>query len=445
MLVYPERMQTFYSLLANNAVAAVVNFTVWFALTFFVFLETGSVFANGVIAGIYLVLTAACGIWFGGIVDHHRKQKVMFISSLASFVMYAAATAVFFLSPREAFTDVASVELWAFIVLLMIGVIAGNLRNIAMPTVVTLLVPEDRRDKANGLVGMITGLSFGTVSVISGLMIAYTGMEGVLVFTLLFTLITLAHILFVRVPEEEVMHLDGADKKLDLKGTYALVVAVPGLAALILFATFNNFIGGTFMALLDPYGLSMVSVELWGFILGALSFSFVLGGMLVAKFGLGKNPLRTMLLANAVTWFTCIFFTIQPLLWLLIAGMFIWMLIHPVIEASEHTVIQKVVPFERQGRVFGFAQSVEQSAAPITAFLVAPLTQFLVIPFMTNGVGADLIGSWFGTGMARGIALVFTVTGVIGFIVTLLAFASRPYRLLSKRYLEAPDATEAEA
>lgn len=431
-------MKTFYALLANNAIASVVNFTVWFALTFFVFLETQSVFANGVIGGIYLVLTAACGIWFGGIVDHHRKRTVMLISSMVSLAFYLAASVLFFLSPRAAFSDVSSNELWAFILLLMTGVIAGNIRNIAMPTVVTLLVPEDRRDKANGLVGMVTGFSFGTVSVISGLLIAYTGMEGVFAFTLLFTLVALVHLLFVRVLEEEIVHLENRPKKLDLKGTFALVVGVPGLAALILFATFNNFLGGSFMALLDPYGLSMVSVELWGFILGALSLSFILGGLAVAKWGLGKNPLRTMLLANAVTWIASIFFTIQPWLWLLIFGMFIWMFIHPIIEASEHTVIQKVVPFERQGRVFGFAQSVEQSAAPLTAFLVAPLTQFVFIPFMTTGLGAEVLGPWFGTGMARGIALVFTVTGIIGLIATLAAFASRPYRLLSKRYREEP-------
>ncbi len=430
-------MKTFYSLLANNALASVVNFTVWFALTFFVFLETESVFANGVIAGIYLVFTAASGIWFGGIVDHHKKRTVMFISSVVSLLLYAAAAVLFFSVPKEVWQDVSSVELWAFVLLLMSGVIAGNLRNIAMPTIVTLLVPEDRRDKANGLVGMVTGFSFGTVSVISGLMIAYTGMEGVLAFTLLFTLVALAHLPFIRVREEEVVHLSDEPKKLDLKGTYTLVLAVPGLAALILFSTFNNFLGGAFMALLDPYGLSMVSVEFWGFLLGALSFSFVFGGMAVAKWGLGKNPLKTMLLGNVVMWITCIFFTIQPLLWLLIAGMFVWMFIHPFIEASEHTVIQKVVPFERQGRVFGFAQSVEQAAAPLTAFLIAPLTQFVFIPFMTTGLGAELIGSWFGTGMARGIALVFTVTGVIGLIVTLLAFLSRPYRRLSETYRSA--------
>ena len=38
--------RTFYQLLGNNLVANVTNFTVWFAITFWVFLETKSVFAT---------------------------------------------------------------------------------------------------------------------------------------------------------------------------------------------------------------------------------------------------------------------------------------------------------------------------------------------------------------------------------------------------------------
>lgn len=55
---------------------------------------------------------------------------------------------------------------------------------------------------------------------------------------------------------------------------------------------------------------------------------------------------------------------------------------------------------------------------------------------MTNGFGAELIGSWFGTGPARGIALVFTSVGIIGLIVTLFAMRSNSYKLLFKRYSE---------
>jgi DHA3 family multidrug efflux protein-like MFS transporter len=47
----------------------------------------------------------------------------------------------------------------------------------------------------------------------------------------------------------------------------------------------------------------------------------------------------------------------------------------------------------------------------------------------------DLIGGWFGTGADRGIALVFTVTGIIGLCVTLFAMSTKHYRLLSNEYM----------
>ena len=52
--------------------------------------------------------------------------------------------------------------------------------------------------------------------------------------------------------------------------------------------------------------------------------------------------------------------------------MFIWLLLIPVIEAAEQTVLQRSIPFERQGRVFGFAQLVENAAAPLTAMSHGP-------------------------------------------------------------------------
>jgi MFS transporter, DHA3 family, multidrug efflux protein len=58
----------------------------------------------------------------------------------------------------------------------------------------------------------------------------------------------------------------------------------------------------------------------------------------------------------------------------------------------------------------------------------------IFIPFMTTGTGADRIGSWFGTGADRGLALLFTVAGLIGLAVTLLAMRSNAYLSLSKRY-----------
>jgi len=436
-------MTAFYHILANNLVANVTNFTVWFAITFWVFIETQSVFATGMIAGIYLILTAGSGIWFGSIVDHNPKRLVMLGSSAASFTLYGIAFAVHQAAPEGALQNVASIWLWAFILLVMTGVIAGNIRSIALPTLVTLMIREDRRDKANGLVGMVSGIGFLTTSVISGFLVAWGGMLYTLIFALGLTVLAFAHMLLLKVdesaattssPEAEKLAEPPAPKRVDLAGTVRVISGVPGLFALIFFATFNNFLGGIFMALLDAYGLSLVSVQVWGLTFGVLSTAFIISGMVIAKTGLGKNPLRTLLLVNLITWSVCCVFTIQHSYWLLVAGCFIWMLLGPYAEAAEHTTLQKVVPYERQGRVFGFAQSIEQAASPLTAFMIGPLTQFIVIPFMTDGLGARTIGSWFGTGAPRGMALVFTVAGLVGLVVTIRGFNSKYYRQLSAAY-----------
>jgi MFS transporter, DHA3 family, multidrug efflux protein len=218
---------------------------------------------------------------------------------------------------------------------------------------------------------------------------------------------------------------------------------VPGLFALIFLATFNNFLGGIFMALLDAYGLSLVSVETWGLLFGVLSTAFLLSGSLIARWGLGKRPLRVLLTVNFISWSVACVFTLKSSIWLLAAGCFVWMFLGPFAEAAEQTTLQKVVPKERQGRVFGFAQSVEQAASPLTAFLIGPLTEFFVIPFMTTGGGAHAIGGWFGVGPERGIALVFTVAGAIGVLATIAAFNSTYYRRLSEAYAKAPEGESA--
>ena len=369
-------------------------------------------------------------------------------SSVVSAIFYALSLALVMLSPQQVFTNPYGMHLWVLVLIVMLGVIAGNIRAIALSTLVTILIPEDRRDKANGLVGMVTGIGFLTTSVISGFLVAWGGMVAALALSLAMTVVAFLHLSFVQVDEKrKAVHPDEPTepKRIDIKGTIAVISAVPGLFALIFFATFNNFLGGIFMALLDAYGLSLVSVEQWGMLFGVLSTAFIASGIIISKTGLGKNPVRTLLIVNLIVWSVCCVFTLQSSIWLLAGGCFVWMLLGPVAEASEQTTLQKVVPEDRQGRVFGFAQSVEQAASPLTAFLIGPLTQFVVIPFMTDGAGARAIGGWFGTGAPRGIALVFTIAGVIGVIVTILALNSKYYRDLSKAYAKAPDEEPVEA
>ena len=428
-------MKTFYQILANTVLANVTNMTVWFALIFFVYLETRSVTATSIISGIYLVMTASLGIWFGSLVDHNKKKNVMILSGVISLIIYIIGFVLYISTPAETWKDPTSVTLWILNVLLLVGVIAGNIRSIAVPTLVTILIPEEERAKANGLTGTAFSVAFLICSAISGLLVGAGGMYYVLILGITMMIFSILHMWFLPSPEKEIVHLEHQQGKVDLRGTFAVVAAIPGLMALILFATINNFLGGTFMGLMDAYGLSLVSVETWGLLFAVISCGFIVGGLFISKYGLGRNPLVAMFAANIMIWIISAVFTIQPSIILLSVGMFIYISVVPFIEAAEQTILQKVVPQERQGRVFGFAHSVEQSASPLTTFLIGPIAETFFIPFMTTGAGVGLIGSWFGTGPARGIALVFVVTGIIGLILTIIAMNTKYYKLLSDRYM----------
>ena len=89
--------------------------------------------------------------------------------------------------------------------------------------------------------------------------------------------------------------------------------------ALIVFSTFNNLIGGAYMALMDPYALEMMPVQAWGAAFALGSTGFLVGGALVARFGLGANPTRTMLLIAVVMGLLGAVFVVRESIWLSLA------------------------------------------------------------------------------------------------------------------------------
>ena len=429
-------MKNFYQVLVNTLIANVTTSFLWFCLTFWVYLETKSVLATAIIGGSYMLFVSLTSILFGTFVDHHKKKYVMQVSTLFALTAFTVAGLIYLAIPKETLLQLTSIWFWLFITVVLAGSVVENARNIALSTTVTLLVPEDIRDRANGMVGTVSGISFLVTSVFSGLVIGFFGMGWALAAAIIMMALATLHLAFaVRIPETRLAHDPELTKKVDLKGSVAAIRVVPGLAGLIFFTTFNNLLGGVFMALMDPYGLSLMSVQAWGLLWGVLSTGFIVGGLVVATRGLGKRPLFTLLAINVLMWIVCILFPLRSAILPLAIGMFVYMCMIPFVEAVEQTIIQRVVPLKRQGRVFGFAQMIESASMPMMAFLIGPIAEFVIIPSMRQGGWLhQTVGPWFGTGDVRAIALVFIVAGAVGLVMTLLAFLSRSYRLLSKHY-----------
>jgi MFS transporter, DHA3 family, multidrug efflux protein len=425
--------KTFLQLLLNTLVTGVTSSFLWFALTFWVYLETRSVVATGVIGGMFSISSAVLGPFFGTYVDRHRKHHALVLTSVTSVLCFTMATAAFVAIDASSFLRLTSPWFWLLVTTTLLGSVAGQMRGIAMSTCVTLLVPDADRDRANGMVGTVTGLSFAITSVFSGLVIGHLGMGWALYGSLALTVGALVHITTIRFDEPPLEAVDPSALRrpaVDIRGALEAIRAVPGLGLLIGLAACNNLLGGVFMALLDAYGLNLVSVQAWGLLWGFISLAMIGGGIVVARRGLGRSPVRVVLIGNLVNWTVCTLFPVRSSIVLLTIGMVVWLGLMPAIEAAEQTVLQRAIPYERQGRVFGFAQLVENAAAPLTAFLMAPLAEAVFMPQMTDGALAGAIGGWYGTGPVRGLAIMFSLAGLLGVVVTVGALLSRPYRRL---------------
>ena len=438
-----QRSRTFAGILVNTALANITTSYLWFALTFWLYLETRNVIATGVVGGAYMLLIALSSISFGTFVDRYRKLAVMRFAAGFSLVMFVLSGVMFLLVPEASLLDLGRPWFWIFTLVILIGAVVENLRNIALSTTVTILIEPERRANANGLVGMVQGLMFIVTSLLSGLSVGLLGMGWTIGVALVLTALAAAHLLTLRMPEEASVAATDAHGGFDLRGSLAAVLAISGLFALVLFSTFNNFIGGVYMALMDPYGLEMFSVEAWGAVFAVGSTGFIIGGALIGKFGLGANPLRTLLIAVAAMGVLGAVFTLREWAWLYIVGIWLYLVLVPFVEAAEQTVIQRVVPLERQGRVFGFAMAFESAAAPVTAFVIAPIAQFWIIPYARSADGSAALAPLLGHGTSRGIALVFLVAGIIMIAAALLAFLTPVYRRVSATYAQV--AAEAKA
>src|SRR3712207_6564278 len=195
--------RAFRRLLANTLVTGVTSTFLWFALTFWVYLETRSVVATGVIGGAFSLSSAVLGPFFGTYVDRHRKKAALLATTTTSALCFVVATAVFTAVNSEDLLRLRSPWFWALVASTLLGSVAGQMRGIVLSTCVTLLVPDGLRDRANGMVGTITGVAFAITSVFSGLAIGTGGMGWCYAVSIVLTFAALLHLLVIDLRSEK--------------------------------------------------------------------------------------------------------------------------------------------------------------------------------------------------------------------------------------------------
>ena len=102
----------FRKLLLNTLVSGVTSSFLWFALTFWVYLETRSVVVTGVVGGSFSISSAVLGPVFGTFVDRHRKKDAMLLATAISATSFVVATIVFVSVDAESLLELTNPWFW---------------------------------------------------------------------------------------------------------------------------------------------------------------------------------------------------------------------------------------------------------------------------------------------------------------------------------------------
>lgn len=101
-------MRAFYVVIGNTLLVSVTNFFVWFALIFWLYLETQSVLTTSIIGGAFMVVSSLAGFWLGSIVDHHKKKTAMLLSSIVTLSFFVASLVLLVSVPEASFESIAN-------------------------------------------------------------------------------------------------------------------------------------------------------------------------------------------------------------------------------------------------------------------------------------------------------------------------------------------------
>jgi MFS transporter, DHA3 family, macrolide efflux protein len=201
------------------------------------------------------------------------------------------------------------------------------------------------------------------------------------------------------------------------------IAARKGLLGLVIFTSIVFFLWGMVGALIVPMILGFTSENILGLILSIAGLGMLLGGLVMSAWGGPTRKVYGVVGAEIFSGLCFILIGLKPLPWLVAIGAFLAHMTIAIVEGSSQAIWQVKVPPEMQGRVFGAQQMVTRSTAPLAYLLAGPLADEIFEPMLAvNGSLADRLGPLLGTGVGRGIALMFVLMGFIKIVVSTWGF-----------------------
>lgn len=403
-----------------------------FALTLWIFKRTGSVLSVSLLAVCSYLPFILFSVFAGAFVDTHRKKAILVVSDSVAAVCSATVWILYLCG---------MLEIWnIYVVNLITGFLSAS-QAPAASVAIGLIVPKDKVEKVSGMNSFTSSLIEVIKPALATAIMTFMGLQAILLIDLItFFLAFITLLFFIHIPEK--IEMTGVREKESLwtgtkvgfqflKGNRGLLNIIISMAIINLFSrlTYENIL--TPMLIARSNGNQNVA----GIVGSVMGLTGILSGLLVTVRRLPKDKVKVIYFGAAFS------FLAGDLMMGIGQNVVMWSIAgvaatlpFSMINAGMNVIFYSSIPQNLQGRVFAVRNCLQYITIPIGLILGGYLAEYVFNPFMEGRSTVAIylqriVGHTGGSGMA----VMFLITGVCGFITSILWYRNKDIQSLKRK------------
>ncbi|HEX2211247.1 MAG TPA: MFS transporter [Longimicrobium sp.] len=425
-------MRTFSVIWLGQLVSSLGSGLTGFALPVWIYQETGSAEAFGLLffaATVPMVLLSPIA---GALVDRWDRRRVLLWSDALSALMTLGIAALLY---TESF------RLWHLVLLSGLGSAVGTFQGPAFNAAVAMLVPQRHFARASGMMQTSNAVTGILTPLVAGVLVTTVGLWGVLAIDVATFLVAVGTLAAVRVPNPPPSPAPRQHLLREAHEGWVFVRERPALLYLLIYFPVINLGQGMVNPLFSPMVLSFATPAELGAVISVSSVGMLLGSLALSAWGGPARKVRGLVMGQTLCALCLVALGLGASLWVVGTAMFLMLLVSPLAQGSSQAIWLGKTPPHMMGRVFAIRRMLALSTMPVAALACGPLADRVFNPLLLPGGALEhSVGRIVGVGPGRGIAFLFVLIGLFVMAMTALLYLSPRVRRLED---EIPDAAPA--
>ena len=415
----PSGMFGFTIVWIGQIVSVLASTMSQFALTIFMFQETGSATALGLMQVFFITPFLIISPIAGVMIDRYNRKLMMMVSDLGAGLATLAILAL---------QALGILEYWHLYAASIIYGLGMAFQWPAYSAAISTMVPKEQLGRANGMMSLIEAGPGVIAPILAGAVLPLIGLTGILVFDVVTFILAIGALLVVHIPQPK-RTVEGSQAKGGMlqEAAYGFkyIFARPSLLGLQMIFFTGNLFAGIAFTLLAPMILSRTGNDslMLGSAQTAGAVGGLVGGVLMSMWGGFKRRSHGVLFGWIWSGLTMAIIGFAGGLPVWITGLALTALAGPLVNASNQAIWQSKVAPDLQGRVFSARRLIAWFTNPISPIIAGTLADFVLEPAARAQTGLPATFAWLvGTGPGAGMGLLIVLCGFASAAVGLLGY-----------------------